>query len=77
MGDKKTFSDCIKDELNSFMVGESNLRDCTIKHNLNYLIPLMVKKHGDYIEFFDVVDENYELIEQNYLLSPTQVKIIK
>jgi len=37
----------------------------------------MVEKHNEYVNFFDEVDENYEFIEQNYLLSPTQVKNFK
>ena len=75
LGDKRTFEYNIYGEFESFN-DEINLKDSTIKYNLKYLIPLMVKKHSEYINFFDAVDINYLFIEQIYLLSPSQVKKI-
>ena len=73
MGGDFNFEDKMEKEFKQFITDDSIVKDSNINMNLIHLSDLMVAKHNEYMDFFQVVNDNYKFIEDQYLLSPNEV----
>ena len=73
MGGDFNFKDKMVKEFKQFKQDDSIVKDTNINMNLIHLGNLMVDKHNEYMDFFQVVNDNYKFIEDQYLLSPNEV----